>query len=60
MAVTAATAVCAYCLRAWKTRADGTLVAHFISLPVGRDGSVTRRCSGSGRPPKAERKATAR
>jgi len=55
MAVTAATAVCAYCLREVRVRADGTIQRHNRWVANG-----PARCSGSGRPPKAERKAGAR
>ena len=54
-------AVCPYCMKAVYVRTDGLLARHTITLPISAAavrtvgaGSVTRRCSGSGRPPQAE------
>jgi hypothetical protein len=49
MAVTAAAAVCAYCLRRVRVRRDGNVQRHNRWLDNG-----PTRCSGSGRPPKPE------
>lgn len=62
MSAQPARAVCPYCRRPVFIRTDGQLARHDVRLPISAkavttvgSGSVQRRCSGSGKPPKAER-----
>ncbi|HEY5987164.1 MAG TPA: hypothetical protein VIV12_12440 [Streptosporangiaceae bacterium] len=59
MSVQPTRAICAYCRHPVYVRTDGLFARHTIQLPVSAHavrtvgaGSVIRRCSGSGRPPK--------